>query len=167
MESDIDDTFPLRSNGHMIEPMAPGFEIARGVWRHLDTLNMTALTEFVPVRGLRVDVIALSAKGEIWIVECKSSLADFRTDTKWQGYLEWCDRFFWAVPQDFPVEVLPNETGLIIADRFDAAIVREAPLEKMAAARRKAMTLKLARTAMRRQLGWLEPDLGVPDSAAD
>jgi len=167
MESDIDDTFPLRSNGHMIEPMAPGFEIARGVWRHLDTLNMTALTEFVPVRGLRVDVIALSAKGEIWIVECKSSLADFRTDTKWQGYLEWCDRFFWAVPQDFPVEVLPNETGLIIADRFDAAIVREAPLDKMAAARRKAMTLKLARTAMRRQLGWLEPDLGVPDSAAD
>jgi len=167
MESDIDGTFPLRSNGHMIEPMAPGFEIARGVWRHLDTLNMTALTEFVPVRGLRVDVIALSAKGEIWIVECKSSLTDFRTDTKWQGYLEWCDRFFWAVPKDFPVEVLPNETGLIIADRFDAAIVREAPLDKMAAARRRAMTLKLARTAMRRQLGWLEPDLGVPDSAAD
>jgi len=167
MESDIDGTFPLRSNGHMIEPMAPGFEIARGVWRHLDTLNVTALTEFVPVRGLRVDVIALSAKGEIWIVECKSSLADFRTDTKWQGYLEWCDRFFWAVPKDFPVEVLPNETGLIIADRFDAAIVREAPLDKMAAARRRAMTLKLARTAMRRQLGWLEPDLGVPDSAAD
>ncbi|QIK40310.1 MmcB family DNA repair protein [Pontivivens nitratireducens] len=145
----------------MTDSMAPGFEIARGVWRHLDTLDMTALTEFTPVRGLRVDVIGLTAKGEIWIVECKSSLGDFRSDAKWQNYLEWCDRFFWAVPQDFPVEVLPEDTGLMIADRFDAAIVRDAPLEKMPGARRKAMTLKLARAAMRRQLGWLEPDLGA------
>lgn len=142
--------------------MAPGFEIARGVWRHFDTLDLCALTEFTPARGLRVDVVALSPKGEIWIVECKSSLADFRTDAKWQNYLEWCDRFFWAVPEDFPVEVLPEDgCGLMIADRFDAAIVRHAPLDKMAGARRKAITLKLARTAMRRQLGWLEPDLGL------
>ncbi|WP_097929855.1 MmcB family DNA repair protein [Monaibacterium marinum] len=146
----------------MTEQMAPGFEIARGVWRHLSTLNMTALTEYVPARGLRVDLVALTDKGEVWIIECKSSLADFRSDTKWQNYLEWCDRFFWAVPNDFPVEVLPDETGLILADRFDAAIVRDAPLDKMAAARRKAMTLKIARTAMRRQLSWLEPDLGAP-----
>lgn len=162
MESSIDVSFPLRSNDAMTDQMAPGFEIARGVWRHLSTLNMTALTEYVPARGLRVDLVALTDKGEVWIIECKSSLADFRSDTKWQNYLEWCDRFFWAVPNDFPMEVLPDETGLILADRFDAAIVREAPLGKMAAARRKAMTLKIARTAMRRQLSWLEPDLGVP-----
>ncbi|SOH94150.1 hypothetical protein SAMN06273572_103178 [Monaibacterium marinum] len=162
MESSIDAPFPLRSNSAMTEQMAPGFEIARGVWRHLSTLNMTALTEYVPARGLRVDLVALTDKGEVWIIECKSSLADFRSDTKWQNYLEWCDRFFWAVPNDFPVEVLPDETGLILADRFDAAIVRDAPLDKMAAARRKAMTLKIARTAMRRQLSWLEPDLGAP-----
>ena len=162
---DIDLAFLIRSNDVMTQiapvQMAPGFELARGVWRHLDTLDMTALTEFVPARGLRVDLVCLTPKGEIWIVECKSCLADFRADAKWQGYLEWCDRFFWAVPGDFPQEVLPEDgCGLIVADRFDAAILRDAPLDKMPAARRKAMTLKIARTAMRRQLGWLEPDLG-------
>lgn len=164
MAAGIDDPFPLRSDAWMSDspaPMAPGFEIARGVWRHLDTLGMTAITEFVPTRGLRVDLACLGPKGEIWIVECKSSLADFRGDAKWEGYLDWCDRFFWAVPEGFPVEVLPVGTGLIMADRFDAAIMRDAPLDKLAGARRKAMTLKLARTAMRRQLGWLEPDFAV------
>ncbi|WP_316014849.1 MmcB family DNA repair protein [Roseobacter sp. HKCCA0434] len=142
------------------QPLAPGFEIARGVWRHLDTLDVTAIPEFVPARGFRVDLACLTAKGEVWIVECKSSLADFRADAKWQGYLQWCDRFFWAVPEGFPQEVLPEDgCGLIVADRYDAAVLREAPLTRLAPARRKAMVLKLARTAMRRQLGWLEPDL--------
>ncbi len=145
----------------MTETLAPGFEIARGVWRHLDTLDVTALPEFVPARGLRVDLACLTPKGEIWIVEVKSSLVDFRADQKWEGYLPFCDRFYWAVPADFPSEVLPLETGLIIADRFDAAIVREGPVTPLASARRKALSLKIARTAMRRQLGWLEPDLGL------
>ncbi|RED14317.1 MmcB family DNA repair protein [Pontivivens insulae] len=145
----------------MTEFSAPGFEIARGVWRHFAAHDITAIPEFVPARGLRVDLACLTAKGEVWIVEVKSSLADFRADQKWQNYLEWCDRFFWAVPADFPQEVLPDEgCGLIVADRFDAAILRDAPEDKLPAARRKAMTLKLARTAMRRQLQWLEPDLG-------
>ena len=144
----------------MTEFSAPGFEIARGVWRHFATLDICAIPEFVPARGLRVDLACLAPKGEIWIVEVKSSLADFRADHKWQNYLEWCDRFFWAVPADFPQDVLPEDgCGLIVADRFDAAILRDAPEDKLSTARRKAMTLKLARTAMRRQLQWLEPEL--------
>lgn len=140
--------------------LAPGFAIARGVWRHLDQLGFAAVPEFTPARGLRVDLIALGGKGEIWIVECKSSLADFRADHKWEGYLPWCDRFFWAVDRGFPQEVLPDETGLILADRHDAMILREAPHDPLPAARRKALTLRIARAAARRVHSLVDPPLG-------
>ncbi len=93
--------------------------------------------------------MALGPKGEIWIVECKSSQADFQTDKKWQGYLEWCDRYFWAVDETFPIELLPPETGLIIADGYDAEIVRMGPETKLAPARHKVLTRKFARHAAR------------------
>jgi hypothetical protein len=124
-----------------------GQYLARGTCRHLRQLDMVTVEELVPATGLRVDVMALSPKGEIWIIECKSGLPDFRADQKWQGYLPYCDRFFWAVDADFPVEVLPDDTGLIIADRYDAAIIRPAPENRLPPARRKAMTLKFARHA--------------------
>ena len=114
----------------------PGQLLARGVCRHLLGHDFMPLTEFVPAPGLRVDVIALGPKGEIWVVECKSGRADFRADRKWQGYLEWCDRFFWAVDIDFPVDLLPADTGLIRADAFDADIQRMAPENRLPAARR-------------------------------
>ncbi|WP_085878769.1 MmcB family DNA repair protein [Roseisalinus antarcticus] len=127
--------------------LKPGQVLARGVCRHLLSLDFVSVEELVPERGLRVDVMALGRKGEIWVVECKSSRADFQADQKWQGYLPYCDRFFWAVDESFPVELLPEGTGLILADGYDAEIVRMAPEEKLAPARRKAMVAKFARHA--------------------
>lgn len=129
--------------------MQPGQLLARGVCRHLHELDFVALTEFVPARGLRVDVMALGPKGDIWIIECKSSRADFQSDHKWQGYLEWCDAFFWAVDADFPVSILPPATGLILADSHYGEIVRSGPGRRVSAARRRALSLKFARQAAR------------------
>jgi hypothetical protein len=131
----------------MAQDMQPGQLLARGVARHLRALGFASVEEFVPARGLRVDVIGAGPKGEIWIVECKSSRADYQSDQKWQGYLEWCDRFFWAVDLEFPTELLPAETGLIIADAYDAELVRMPDEQKLAAARRKKLTHKLAMDA--------------------
>lgn len=121
--------------------------LARGVCRHLNGHNFVSVEELVPTSGLRVDVMGLGPKGEVWIIECKSGRADFQSDHKWPGYLEWCDRFFWAVDDAFPAELLPDNTGLIIADAYDAEIVRMAPEVKLPPARRKVMIQKFARHA--------------------
>lgn len=140
-----------------ITALAPGQILARGVARHLAALGMVTVEELVPTRGLRVDVMALGPKGEIWVVECKSSRADYMTDSKWQGYLEWCDRFFWAVDADFPTDLLPEGTGLIIADAYDAEVIRMAPEDKLPAARRKVMVQKFATHAARRLQALRDP----------
>ena len=127
--------------------LMPGQLLARGVSRALRSHDFVSVEELVPVTGLRVDVMGLGPKGEIWVIECKSSRADFQSDNKWQGYLEWCDRFFWAVDSDFPTELLPDDTGLILADAYDAEIVRMGPEAKLAPARRKVMVQKFARHA--------------------
>lgn len=143
--------------------MMPGQLLARGVCRYLQQAHFFAcVEEFVPCRGLRVDVMAMGPKGEIWVVECKSSRADFQSDRKWQGYVEWCDRFFWAVDGDFPTELLPPDTGLIIADAYDAEILRMGPEAKLPGARRKAMTQKFARHAALRLQGFRDPGFAVP-----
>ena len=111
--------------------------IARGVMRHFAQIGLSSLSEFSPTSGLRVDIITLGISDEIWIVECKSGQSDFKSDKKWQNYLEWCDRYFWAVASDFPKDILPFDTGLIIADSYDAKILIESPLNKLPAARRK------------------------------
>ena len=139
--------------------LQPGQLLARGVSRHLRSLGFAPLEEFVPERGKRVDVIALGPKGEIWIIECKSSRADFQSDQKWQGYLEWCDRYFWAVDTDFPTELLPEGTGLIFADAYDAEIVRMAPEDKLAPARRKKVIQKFAMDSARRLQRYRDPKL--------
>ena len=128
-------------------PLQPGQLLARGVCRHLRDLDFVSVVELVPARGLRVDVMALGPKGEIWVIECKSSRADFMADRKWQQYLPWCDRFFWAVDNDFPIDLLPDETGLILADSYDAAIIRHGPETRLQPARRKAVVQKFARHA--------------------
>ncbi|WP_068312667.1 MmcB family DNA repair protein [Aliiruegeria sabulilitoris] len=140
-----------------LDSLMPGQLLARGVCRHLASLDFVTVEELVPTAGLRVDVMALGSKGEIWIVECKSSRADFRADQKWQDYLEWCDRFFWAVDGEFPTDLLPPETGLIMADAYDAEIQRIGPETKLAAARRKVMTRKFARHAARRLQAFRDP----------
>lgn len=139
--------------------LQPGQLLARGVSRHLRSLGFAPLEEFVPERGKRVDIIALGPKGEIWVIECKSSRADFQSDQKWQGYLEWCDRYFWAVDTDFPTELLPEGTGLIFADAYDAEIVRMAPEDKLAPARRKKVIQKFAMDSARRLQRYRDPKL--------
>jgi len=134
----------------LISTAKPGQILARGVCRLLKGHGYASIEEFVPARGLRVDVMGLGPKSEIWVVECKSSRADFQTDSKWQGYLEWCDRYFWAVDQDFPTDLLPEDTGLILADAYGAEIIRMAPEDKLAAARRKVMVHKFATHAASR-----------------
>jgi hypothetical protein len=132
---------------HAAQDLRPGQLLARGVCRHLLSHDFVTVEELTPTPGLRVDVMALGPKGEIWVVECKSSRADFQGDCKWHGYLEWCDRYFWAVDAAFPTELLPAETGLIIADAYDAEIVRMGPETKLPPARRKVMVQKFARHA--------------------
>ncbi|GAA0294032.1 MmcB family DNA repair protein [Rhodovulum strictum] len=140
-------------------PLAPGQLIARGVCRHLRDLGFACVEELVPTGGLRVDVMALGPKGEVWIVECKSCRADFAADRKWQGYLDWCDRFFWAVDEAFPVDLLPPGSGLILADAYGAEILREGPEARLAGARRKAVTQKFARHAALRLQALRDPGL--------
>ena len=141
--------------------MKPGQLLARGVCRHLLSYNFVSVEELVPTSGLRVDVMGLGPKSEIWIIECKSSRVDFTSDCKWQGYLEWCDRFFWAVDEDFPTELLPAETGLIIADQYDAELVRMPEETKLAPARRKVMVQKFARHAAMRWHAARDPGLVI------
>jgi hypothetical protein len=122
-------------------------------------MDFACLTELVPARGLRVDVMALGPKGEIWVVECKSSRADFTADRKWQGYLDWCDRFFWAVDDGFPTELLPEGSGLILADGYDAQIVTMPQVTPLAPARRKSLTRSFARHAAARLLALQDPGM--------
>ena len=97
--------------------------------------------------GRRADIVGLGPDGTIWILEIKSSAADFRADEKWPGYRDFCDRFFFAVPQCFPIDILPPDAGLVLADPFGAAVMREAPEHRLAGSRRKAVTLRFAHAA--------------------
>lgn len=142
-------------------PDLPGRRLARGVARGLRALGFATVEEFPLATGLRVDLMALGPKGEVWVVECKSGLADFQADRKWGGYLEWCDRFFWAVDTDFPTGILPADTGLILADAYDAEILRIGPETLLAPARRKALTRDLARTAALRLQALRDPAPGL------
>lgn len=145
-------------------PAMPGQRLARGVCRALRSFDFVTVEELVPTAGLRVDVMALGPKGEIWVIECKSGRADYAADRKWQGYLEWCDRFFWAVDADFPTDLLPPETGLILADAFDAEILRMGPETPLAPARRKVMVQKIARHAALRLQALRDPGAGLAES---
>lgn len=146
-------------DGLTAKSLMPGQLLARGVCRHLQGYDFVSIEEFVPERGRRVDVMALGPKGEIWVIECKSSRADFQTDAKWEGYLDWCDRYFWAVDEDFPTDLLPVDTGLIIADAYNAEIIRMAPETKLAGARRSVLIRKFARHAARRLHSLRDPRL--------
>ena len=139
----------------------PGQRLARGVARALRALDFVTVEEMVPTPGLRVDLMALGPRGEVWVIECKSGRADFRADQKWQGYLEFCDRFFWAVDADFPTELLPEGTGLILADAYDAEIIRMGAEVPLAGARRKAMLQKFARHAAARLHSYRDPGVAA------
>lgn len=108
------------------------------------------LTELRLGNARRLDVLALGPKGELWAVEVKSSVEDFRGDQKWQSYLDYCDRLFFAVPMHFPKELIPDDVGLIVADRFEAAIIRQTAENKLSAARRKKLLISFGQTAAAR-----------------
>lgn len=133
--------------------------IARGTMRMLAHLDLSPIMELTLANNRRADIAAASPKGEIWIIEIKSCLADYRTDGKWPDYSDYCDRFFFAVDANFPSDVIPADTGLIIADRYGAEIMRDSPENKLPAARRKAVTLRLARASIKRLHELLDPGL--------
>lgn len=131
--------------------------IARGVCRYLVAAGYGCLLE-APLRsGRRADVIALGPQGEIVIVEIKSGPQDFRMDRKWPDYREFCDRFYFAVGHGFPVALIPQDVGLLIADRYGAAEMRASSPHPLAGARRKAMSLSFARLAALRLQATLDP----------
>ena len=133
--------------------------VQRGVLRHLAARGLVGVTEFCLVSGRRADILAVDGRGEVSIVEIKSSVQDFRTDLKWPEYRAFCDRLLFAVPLDFPAEILPDETGLLVADAFGAELLRAAPLHPLAAATRKALMLRFAHTAASRLAALYDPDL--------
>jgi hypothetical protein len=144
-------------------------DVARGVARLLYRQDQIALCEVPLGNNRRADLMALDAKGCITIVEIKVSRADLRGDMKWREYLDYCDRFLWAVPSGFALEpfeeawFLPETCGLIVADRYDAAVLRDATHRPLNAARRKTETLRFARRAASRLLGGLDPGLAGLD----
>lgn len=143
-----------------------GPALARGAARLLVDLGYSVLTEFSLASGRRADIAGLHRDGGFAIVEVKSSLADFRADRKWPEYRAYCDRFYFAVPEIFPADVLPDDTGLIVADAFGGAVVREAAHTPLHASRRKALTLRFARKAAHRLAAHTDPAFAGPSSPA-
>ena len=144
-------------------------DVARGVSRHFFHADRMTLCEVPLGNGRRADIMAIDGRGGIVIVEIKVSRADLLGDAKWPDYLDYCDRFYWAVSPGFdlrPFETAalrPEVAGLIVADRYDATILREAALRPLAGARRKSETLRFARRAARRVLAGLDSGLDLLD----
>ena len=140
-------------------------DVARGVTRLFCRQDLFAICEMPLPNGRRADLMAIDSKGGLTIVEIKVAKADLVGDGKWTDYLDYCDRFFWAVPPHLAhileeERYLPRDAGLIVADRYDAAVVREAAHRPLAPARRKAELLRFARRAARRLAAQIDPSLG-------
>lgn len=141
---------------------ATAADVARGVCRLLHAAGIPALTEVPLGNGRRADVLGLGPDGRLTLVEIKVAMGDLRGDLKWPDYLDYCDRFFWAVPAEFPQGPFaedwfqPARCGLMVADRYGAAIVRPAVWSPLPPARRKAETLRFARRAAQRWLGLVD-----------
>jgi hypothetical protein len=125
-------------------------EVARGVSRLLLQEGYSPILEFTLANGRRLDVAALGADGTVMGVEIKVAIADLKQDIKWRDYLEFCELFYFAIPPDFPDELVPPDTGLIVADKYGGAIVRPSPVASIHASRRKAVTLRFAKVAAER-----------------
>src|ERR1700730_11507357 len=121
--------------------------VARGTRRLLRRLNFSTVTELPLLSGRRADIVALAMDATILIVEIKSSIADFRADTKWRDYRAHCDKLFFATPETVPIEIMPDDAGLILADAYSAEILREAPEHRIAPSTRRAMLIRFANAA--------------------
>ena len=138
--------FDFEENIPVLGPVGSG-DIARGVCRYLRNLGFSPLTEFKLRSNRRVDVIGLDNGGRFLVVEIKSSVSDFRTDDKWQEYVPYGDKMYFAVANGFPVEILPEECGVMIADAYNAAVLRDSPVRTLNAVRRRTQHVRFARTA--------------------
>ncbi|MDP1914488.1 DNA repair putative endonuclease MmcB [Brevundimonas sp.] len=126
--------------------------VTRGAARLMVDLGYAPLLEVCLPNGRRADVMALGPRGDIVICEVKSGAEDYRVDRKWGEYGPFCDAFYFAVAPEFPSNILPDEPGLIVADGFGGAVLRDAPTSPLAPARRKALTIALARLGAMRTL---------------
>ncbi len=126
--------------------------VRRGVQRLLREMRHAMLPELSLASGRRADLVTLTEKGEVWIVEIKSSIEDFRVDSKWPDYRRHCDRLFFATHPGVPLDIFPDDCGMILSDGYDAEIMRHAPEHKLAPATRKALTLRFARAGADRLL---------------
>jgi len=131
-------------------------DVARGTSRLLLQQGFSPILEFTLANGRRLDIVALGSDGTVMGVEIKVAVADLKGDTKWPDYLEFCELFYFAIPPDFPDELVPADTGLIVADRYGGAIVRPSPIATIHASRRKAVTLRFAKVAAERLAMTLE-----------
>jgi hypothetical protein len=131
--------------------------VARGTARLLHAHGFSVVSELQLPSGRRADLAALDAAGDIWIVEIKSSVADFNADQKWQDYRAHCDRLFFATCMDMPCDIFPSDTGLIVADAFGAQMICEAPEHRLPAATRKSMMIIFARAAAQRLQSLADP----------
>jgi hypothetical protein len=140
-----------------LDPVDPTARTTRGVCRYMANLGYAVLTEFSLANGRRADVIGLADDGSFAIVEVKVSVADFRADAKWPEYEDFCDRLYFAVPPEFPADLIPDRPGLIVADAWGAEEMRTAPNTGLHASRRKALTLRFARAAAERHQRLVDP----------
>ncbi len=124
--------------------------VRRGVQVLLSEMRQAVLPELSLSSGRRADLVSLSEKGELWIIEIKSSIEDFRVDRKWPDYRAHCDRFFFATHGEVPLDIFPEDCGLLLSDGYGAHIVRDAPEHRLAPATRKAIMLNFSRTAAQR-----------------
>jgi hypothetical protein len=150
------DDIPAPQDGRQSET---ALLVARGTRRLLRALKFSTLTELPLASGRRADIIALALDATIIIVEIKSSIADFKADRKWPDYRAHCDRLYFAVPEHVPVEIMPQDAGLIIADGFGAEILREAPEHRLAPATRRALLMRFAHAAAHRLHGLTDPEI--------
>ena len=140
-----------------VEPIGAA-SLARGACRALELLGYVSLVEFPLANGRRADILALGKTGDLVIIEIKSSVADFRADRKWTTYHDFSDRLFFAVPSEFPCVLIPDECGLMVADPFGAALLRDGTASKLNAGRRRALTVRFARVAATRLRRILDPE---------
>lgn len=135
--------------------------VTRGTRRALASMGYSSLVEVTLKGGRRADILAFDKKGNVIIVEVKSGLADYAADDKWRDYLEFCDRFYFSVSDDFPQAEIPDECGLIIADAYEAVFVREPVETPLAGARRRALMVTIARLGADRLHHLQDPGLAI------
>ena len=139
---------------------AHALAVARGVGRLLRARGFAMVSELPLATGRRADVVGLGPAGDIWIVEIKSSIEDFRADQKWPDYRLSCDRLFFASHAGVPTEIFPEDAGLMLADQFGAEVLREAPEHRLPGATRKAMLVRFAQAAAHRLHELIDPQVG-------